>query len=73
MTALPPDDPPSDKLIALLCGDYLDHLNGSAGRTRAELASILLAPASARRLREALDEMDELFSIVRSAFHRIKR
>jgi hypothetical protein len=38
-----PTDPPTDELIALLCADYLDHLNGSTGRTRAEIASIPLA------------------------------
>jgi hypothetical protein len=72
-TAQPGIDPPTDEVIALLCGDYLDHLNGLGGRSRAEIASIPLAPASARRLREAFDDIDELSSIVRSAFRRIKR
>jgi hypothetical protein len=62
-TAQPGIDPPTDEVIALLCGDYLDHLNGLGGRSRAEIASIPLAPSHARRLREALDQMDELHKL----------
>src|ERR1043166_4097675 len=62
-TTQPGIDPPADEIIALLCGDYLDHLNGSGGRTRAEIASIPLAPSPARRLREELDGMDELHKL----------
>jgi hypothetical protein len=62
-TAQPGIDSPSDEVIALLCGQYLDHLNGSGGRTRAEIASIPLAPGPARRLREELDQIDELHKL----------
>ena len=56
----PPGDPPTDEVIARLCADYLDHLNGAGGRSRADFAAIPLAPQTARRLREALDLIDQL-------------
>src|ERR1051325_95295 len=69
-TAQPGIDPPTDEVIALLCGDYLDHLNGSGGRSRAEIASIRLAPSAVRRLREALDHIDELHILATGVFRR---
>jgi ribosomal protein L37E len=70
-TVQPGIDPPTDEIIALLCADYLDHLNGSGGRTRAEIASIPLAPSPARRLRDELDRIDELHKLAAWAKKRL--
>ena len=58
-------DSDHDNLIARLCADYLDYLNGVGGRNRAQVESIPVTPTDALRLREALDQIDEFRTLVR--------
>lgn len=75
MAVAPPTsaDPSNDEVIAHLCGQYLDHLNGSGDRSRAELASIPLATCFVRRPRETLDQMEDLYSLVQPALRKVTK